>query len=174
MKNSACLFLLLALGGAAAAAPAPGPKKSCELALDADKVEANVVGGKGGVASGNVVITQCDMKLRADTVRVMMANKQYDRIVANGKVLLISAKSGVVSGDTGVYDVARQLVTVTGHVVLKDGANVFSGTQLTYNVATGDAHFDAAATAAGAPGTPAAGNGRVHAILSPPAESTGK
>jgi lipopolysaccharide export system protein LptA len=170
MKKSASLLLLLALTGAAAAAPEP--KKNCELALDADKVDANVIGGKGGVASGDVRITQCDMKLRADTVRVEMSGGQYSRIVANGKVLLISAKSGVVSGDTGVYDVPRRLVTVTGHVVLKDGANVFSGTQLTYNVTTGDAHFDAAPLAS-APGTPA-GNGRVHAILTPPAETGGK
>lgn len=173
MRHKVCFLALLALTGVAQAAPEP--KKNCELVLDAVNVDANVVGGKGGVASGNVVITQCDMKLRADTVRLEMANGQYNRIVANGKVLLISEKSGVASGDTGVYEVPRKLVTMTGHVVLKDGKNVLSGTHLTYNVATGEAHVDAAPVAAAAPGAPAAAsNGKVHVILTPPADSAGK
>lgn len=164
-------YLLLAclMGSAAAhAAPAPAaPKQNCAMTLDADKIDANVTNGKGGVASGNVVVTQCDMKMQANTVRVTMANNRYDQIIASGKVVLVSQKSGVVTSDNGVYDVPKKFITLTGHVVLKDGKNVLTGTHGTYNLATGVAMVDAP------PGTPGATNGRVHAVLTQP-DSGGK
>ncbi len=167
MTRISAVLVACALIAIPAAHAAPAKPASCELTLDADKIDANIQSGKGGTASGNVIVTQCDMKMQANAVRVTMANNQYDQIIATGKVVLISQKSGIVTGDNGVYEVPKKVVTMTGHVVLKNGTNVLTGTQLTYNVATGQAHVDAAPAAAGA-GT---GTGRVHAVLTPPDSS---
>lgn len=167
MKTVVAFLVAFAGGAAFAAHAAPAPKQNCGLDLYADKVDASVTNGKGGTATGNVVVTQCDMKMRADAVNVTMANGQYDRIIAKGKIVLISEKSGVVTADDGVYDVAKRLVTLTGRVVLKNGANVLSGTRGTYNLATGVAMVDAPS------GAPGGGNGRVHAILTPPPAKEG-
>jgi lipopolysaccharide export system protein LptA len=175
MRNSPALLLMLALGPAAAlAAPAPTSaakpalKPECVINMDMDKADASIVSGKGGVATGNVVVTQCGMKMRADTVRVTMANNQYDKIIATGKVVLISEKSGVITGDNGVYEVPKQFVTMTGHVVLKNGKDVFTGTRGSYDLTTGFAHVDAPAS------SPGSSDGRVHAILTPPPDSGAK
>lgn len=162
MKIFPALILAAVLGsGLAAQAATPAPKQSCELTLDADKVDGDTRNQSGVVATGNVVVTQCDMKMRADTVRATMANGHYDKIIANGKIVLVSQRAGVVTGDNGVYEVARKLVTLTGRVVLKDGKNVLTGTRGTYNLATGVAMVDAPSA------TPGTGSGRVHAVLNP-------
>jgi lipopolysaccharide export system protein LptA len=163
MKNLAVCIFAFALGVSAAAHAAPAPKQECQLTVDADKIDGEVLKGKDGTATGNVVITQCAMKIHADSVNMTTRNNQPDRIVATGRVVLISEKSGVATGDNGVYEVAKNLVTMTGHVVLKDGKNVLTGNHLTYNLTTGVAQVD-----------PGAAGGRVHAVLSQPADPAPK
>ena len=158
-------ILLLLLLVPAAAAAAPEPKQSCVITVDADKVVGNEKNSTG-VLSGNVIVTSCDMKLHADTVHVTYVANQPDKIAANGHVVVMSQKGGTASGDNGVYDVPKKVVTLTGKVVLKQGTNVLSGTHATYNVVTGLAQVDAGSSPAS--GTAAASTGRVHAILTPP------
>jgi lipopolysaccharide export system protein LptA len=102
---------------------------------------------KVGTYSGNVIITQADNKLRADTVKVEVVAGKPNRFQATGHVVLVSS-SGVATGDTGIYDLGPRTVTLTGHVVLTKDKDVMRGTSLVVNMNTGESHL----TAQGAPG----------------------
>ena len=83
-----------------------------------------------------------------------------------------SPASGTATGDNGIYDVQRKLVTLSGHVVLnKTGQATMRGSLLTVNMVTGVAHLTAqpvagTANQVAAPGLP---NGRVQGVFTPPA-----
>jgi lipopolysaccharide export system protein LptA len=123
--------------------------------LDAD-AEA-----KSAVYTGNVIIHQGEVLMRANVVRAQFVNNKPNRIVAQGKVV-IDAPSGVATGDNGVYDVNPRIVTLTGNVVLTKDKNVMHGSQLVVNLITGIAKLDGGQ----GDGTPGKG-GRVHALFSP-------
>ena len=176
MKRILVIALLL-LGAAApvtAIAPAPGKHDANQpINVSADRfvAEKNPAAGANGAItgtySGNVVITQGDIKMRANTVRINVIGGKPNKIYADGSVVIVSA-SGTATGDSGVYDVAPRLVTLTGHVVLTKEKNVMRGSQLTVNLVTGVAQLGGGVT-----GTHG-GGGRVQGIFTPPPQSGGK
>jgi lipopolysaccharide export system protein LptA len=161
-------FVILALCGAVSAASAQAPAKaplgkhdtSAPINIAADRVTADIA-SKTVTYSGNVVITQADLKMRADAVKAETANNQANRITATGKVVVDSPSSGTATGDTGVYDVPGHLITLTGrHVVLTNSNKIVSsGTKLMVNLMTGIASFTSDKSQGG--------TGRVGAILNP-------
>lgn len=180
MKRIFVIALLL-LGAAApvtatATAPAPGKHSADQpINVSADRfvAEKNPAAGAGGAItgtySGNVVITQGDIKMRANTVRINVIGGKPNKIYADGNVVIVSA-SGTATGDSGIYDVAPRLVTLTGHVVLTKEKNVMRGSQLTVNLVTGVAQLGGGVT--GTHGVN--GGGRVQGIFTPPPQSGGK
>lgn len=129
--------------------------------ITADKMDADL-NAKTVTYVGNVVVTQGDIRMHANTMKVTTAQdgKQADKIYADGKVLVDSPASGTASGDSAVYDVRPHLVTLTGHVVLtKQGKATMRGTKLTVDLDSGQAQLGAQ----GAPG------GRVQGVFTPSA-----
>jgi len=120
-------------------------------------------GGKNGTYSGNVIITQGDIHMRANTVRINIAGSKPEKIIANGNVVFSSASSGTATGDTGVYEVGPRMITFTGRVVLTKDKNVMRGSNLRVNRVTGQATLNAAGTTQG--------GGRVQAIFTPPPQA---
>jgi lipopolysaccharide export system protein LptA len=166
MKTMLTAAAMLA-AGAAGAAPAPQagiapPKCNQPINVSADKFLADL-NGKTGTYSGNVVVTQCDMKMRSNTLKVQVAGKNNapEKIFANGGVVMDSPSSGIATGDNAVYDVAPRIVTLTGHVVLTKAKDVMRGNQLTVNLVTGKATLGAKPSAGAA--TP----GRVQGVFTP-------
>jgi lipopolysaccharide export system protein LptA len=165
------VFTLAFLAGAAAsagsfqaAAQAASPVKTdpnqpINIAADKFLADSNA---KTGTWSGNVMVTQGDIKMRANSMRVNVVGKSNkpDKILANGNVVVDSPSSGTITGDNAVYDVAPRTVTMTGHVVLKRAKDVMRGTELTVNLVTGQAVLGAKG-----PGAPA--GGRVQAVFTP-------
>lgn len=151
-------------------AAAMAQNAKCEVQVNSDRFIADL-NGQTGQFVGNVVVNQCDTRIRADQVRVTTAGGQASTVTATGRVVAESPKSGIVTGDNGVYDVQRRTVVMTGKVTLKNGKNVMTGAQLTVNLATGQATVGgaSAAVAQGQPQQP----GRVQAIFSPPAQGGG-
>ena len=146
----------LVLHGAAIAAPdaaaaKPGTGSTSDLLgghnskapinVTADSFQGDIV-AKIGTYVGNVIVTQGDMKLRADRVKVNVADNGPSRIEATGNVVVVS-KSGTATGDTGVYDVGPRIITLTGKVVLTKDKNVMRGTSLQVNLVTGQAQLQA-------------------------------
>jgi len=172
MKQAAILLALLSfpsalLAAQPAAAPAAKPvlgqhDNNAPINISSDSFQADL-NGKTGAWSGNVVVTQGDMKMRANTVRMTTVNGKADKVTANGNVVVDSPKSGTATGENGVYSVAPRTVLLTGNVVLKKGKDVMRGAQLTVNLATGQAVLGGGVK--GQTGTQ--GSTRVQAVFTP-------
>lgn len=162
------VFSLAFLAGAAftgaleaqTAKPAAKSRNNCEIDVRSDKFIADL-NAKTGTYSGNVTVTQCDTRLRADTVRISTVNDQADKVSASGNVVVDTPTSGTATGQSGVYDVPRKIVTMSGNVVLKKGKDVMRGQQLTVNLATGQASLGGGVKSQTSPG------GRVQAVFHP-------
>jgi lipopolysaccharide export system protein LptA len=166
--NIALAFLTTALiGTAALAAPAPGQKSAlapsnsnAPINISSDSFQADL-NGKTGTWAGNVLVVQADMKLRANQVHMSTVNGKADKVTASGNVVVDSPKSGIVTGDNGVYSVGPRTVLMTGNVVLKKGKDVMRGAQLTVNLNTGQAVLGGGAK------TPGTSGGRVQGVFIP-------
>ena len=170
MTRFVLLLALLSSAPAMAQAPALVVKHDANAPINvsADKFLADS-NAKTGTWSGNVLVVQGDMRMRANSVRLNVVGKDNkpDKILANGNVVVDSPNSGTVTGDNGVYDVVARTVTMTGKVVLTRQKDVMRGSQLTVNLETGVATLGGGAKATG----PANG-GRVQGIFTPPSSSS--
>ncbi|HEY4274582.1 MAG TPA: lipopolysaccharide transport periplasmic protein LptA [Rhizomicrobium sp.] len=163
------LLALLSLPASAATAPLAGKHDAnAPINVSADKFLADS-NAKTGTWTGNVLVVQGDMRMRANSVRVSVVGKDNkpDKIFADGNVVVDSPKSGTVTGDKGVYDVPARNVTMTGKVVLTREKDVMRGSQLTVNLETGVATLGGGGKAPGA-----ANGGRVQGVFTPPQSST--
>jgi lipopolysaccharide export system protein LptA len=165
MKQLLVLAALLCATGPAFAAAAQtnsllGSRDGNQpINIAADKVVADL-NAKSVTYSGNVVVTQGNIRMRADAMKVNTDNGKAQTIQANGGVVVDSPSSGTATGDAGVYDVPSHLITLTGrHVVLTHNKDVSSGTKLTVNLATNVASFVSDKSQGG--------NGRVQGVFSP-------
>lgn len=168
MKNIVLFLVAFLLGAAAAAHAAPeslAPKCNAPINVSADKFLADL-NAKSGTYSGNVVVIQCDMRMRANSLRVNVKGKNNapDKVLASGGVVVDSPRSGTATGDNAVYDVDPRIVTLNGHVVLTKGKDVMRGAQLTVNLITGQATLGGGNAGSGVAGT---GGGRVQGVFTP-------
>jgi lipopolysaccharide export system protein LptA len=167
MTRAIFALLLLSAIPALAAAPSPAPKHdpNAPINVSADKFLADS-NSKTGTWTGNVIVVQGDMRMRANSVRLNVVGKQNkpDKIFATGNVVVDSPNSGTVTGDNGVYDVVARTVTMTGKVVLTKQKDVMRGAQLTVNLDTGQATLGGGAKTQGT----STGTGRVQGIFTPP------
>lgn len=89
--------------------------------------------------TGRVVVTQADLKLQSDTLRVELgerdrqeadsADAQLKAVIASGNVRLEKGSRWATAG-RGVFDQLKRTVTLTDHAVLHDGDNQVSGDRL--------------------------------------------
>lgn len=78
---------------------------------------------------GNVVVTQAEMTLRADTLRVTLVKEGPQRakeVVAEGNVRIDSGERHA-SGGRAVFDDAKRTVTLSDEARLSDGPNEVAG-----------------------------------------------
>jgi lipopolysaccharide export system protein LptA len=153
----AALVPMTAMAAATTASPITGKHdNNAPINIDSDRFVADN-NAKTGTFMGNVQVTQGDIKMRADQVRMSEGkDNKPDKVVASGKVVVDSPASGTATADNALYDVNAHTVLLTGHVVLtKQKKAVMTGPQLTVNMTTGVATM------------PAQPGGRVHAIFTP-------
>jgi lipopolysaccharide export system protein LptA len=162
-----CSVITAALLISGRALPAAGPFNGSGLGLDSGKpIAVNAdsfladLKGETGTYTGNVIVTQGEVKLHADEVTVLAPGGRASRMEAKGHVI-VDSPSGQALGDNGVYDVAAQNLRLTGHVVLTQDANVMRGSELQVSMATG------IATLSAAPQTPGEAPGRVQGLFVP-------
>ncbi len=158
--------VVLLLAATAAGAQSALKNHNVDAPLDVDAKSIDVLDAKGqAIWSGDVRITQGDMKLNADTVTVFYSrNKKggdpvIDRLDAQNNVKLVTP-SETASGRYGIYDVGRKTITLAGGVTLSHGDSVLHGQRLAIDLDTGRSKLDGANTGPASPGAPA-GNGRV-------------
>jgi lipopolysaccharide export system protein LptA len=116
----------------------PKTDTSKPITVTSDTLSADI-DARIGVYSGNVVISQDTLKMRADEVKVFAADGKPSRLEARGRIVFDSP-SGSAMGDFATYDVSTKLVTLTGrNVVLTKDQNVMHGTRLDVNLNTNQA-----------------------------------
>ncbi len=132
---------------------------------------------KTATFSGNVQVVQGDTTLRCRTLQVVYdsdngatgstgamtsarpgpgGQSRIKRLEARGGVTVIQ-KDQTATGETGIFDMASNSVTLNGNVVIKQGENILQGDQLIVDLTTGEAKF----------GPGKSGSGRVKALLLP-------
>lgn len=135
----------IAFGGVKADTSAP-----VEVAADALSVDQST--GRA-TFSGQVEISQGDMRLSAASVTVDYAGDDHRRIralEAEGGVTLVSGPDAAEAARAS-YDVEAGRITLTGDVLITQGANVLTGQTVVVDLATGSAQVE----------------GRVRSILQP-------
>jgi lipopolysaccharide export system protein LptA len=103
--------------------------------------------------SGDVHLVQGDTTLRSKTLVVFydedaaskpaagpQQNQQIKRVEAKGNVL-ITQKDQTATGETGVFDMRSNTVTLVGNVVISRGPNVVKGDTLTVDMTSGDSRI---------------------------------
>jgi len=118
------------------------------------------------VLSGNVEITQGDMRLTAARTTVAYSDGgslQIQRIDATGGVTVTRGNERA-SGSAGIYDFNRRLIILSGGVALRRGGDTLNGGRLVIDLNSGLSSVDGAGSGArgGQPG------GRVSGTFSVP------
>jgi lipopolysaccharide export system protein LptA len=103
--------------------------------------------------SGDVVIQQGEMILRADAVMAEAPKSTLTRITASGTVI-ITSKDATARAPKAVYDVSVRTIHLSGGVVLTQGGNTLRGTDLLVDLKANTA-------------TLTSSGGRVEGILQP-------
>ena len=161
------LVALLAGAAASASAQAVSALKNHDAGAPvdfaADRIELQDRADRA-VLTGNVDITQGDMRLRASrvTIAYTSANQtQVTRMDASGGVTLTS-RTETARAQFGIYDLRSRLVTMIGGVVLsRPGQGETRGNRMVLNMNTGLATLDGGAVGG-------SGGGRVTGHFTPP------
>lgn len=122
------------LGGISADPDAPVEIAADNLTVDQDTGTA--------VFSGNVKIGQGALRLAASEVEVVYGNEtgQIARLMARGTVTFVTATEAA-EAQTADYDIAGGTLTLSGNVLLTQGASAISAETMTVNLATGNAQL---------------------------------
>lgn len=68
-------------------------------------------------------------------------NQQIRRVEAKGNVIVVQ-KDQTATGESGIFDMRANTVTLVGNVVIAQGQNVVKGDRLTVDMTTGDARVE--------------------------------
>jgi lipopolysaccharide export system protein LptA len=128
---------------------------------DPVKIEANALEvrdrDKTAVFMGNVVVLQGETTLRCRELKVFYEGEtlttqttaaagtpaqRIRRLEAVGGVI-ITSKDQKATGDSGVYDLRANTMTLNGNVVVTQGPNVMQGDRLLVELATGRSRLEA-------------------------------
>ncbi len=99
------------------------------------------------ILSGNVAISQADLRLRAGRTTVAYTDTgslAIQRIDASGGVT-VTRGSETASGNVAIYDFNRRIITLIGNVKLRRGTDTLNGGRLTIDLDTGLSSVDGSA-----------------------------
>lgn len=130
------LAMLLSVGAAAAQDMQLRLGQSLNLAtrqleINSDNLEVDQATGVS-TFSGNVVVSQGDMRLTAENLRIEYGGtgegtrQRIERLVADGGVTMVT-EGEAVEARSAVYSLADQTLEMTGDVVLVQGVNILAG-----------------------------------------------
>lgn len=127
------------------------------IAVNADSFSADLQ-GETGTYSGNVLVEQGAIRLRADEITVEAPGGQATHMEARGGIF-VESPSGTATGELAVYDIITQTIRLSGNVVLTNNDNVMRGDALEVRIADGRATLSAGANGPG--------QGRVQGLFVP-------
>ena len=156
----------LALGTTAGAQSIAGFNSNQPVNYAADRIELQDRQNRV-VLSGDVVITQGDLRLTAGRTTVAYTDAgalRIQRIDATGGVTVTRGNERA-SGAAGVYDFNRRVIVLSGGVALRRGSDTLNGGRLTIDLDSGLASVDGSGPSA--PGS-SSSSGRVSGTFSVP------
>lgn len=139
--------------------------------IEADRLEVRDK-NQSAVFTGNVVVTQGKSRLETPSLTVFYTGGAMADTAASARsIRRLEARGGVVvtsedqraSGDRGDFDVASNIVTMNGNVVLTQGENVIRGESLHVDLNTKQSRVD-----------PGRAGGRVQGVFAPGKGASGK
>jgi lipopolysaccharide export system protein LptA len=152
----------LAIGLALLATAAPAQQKiafgelnqdtSLPVQVTADQLAVNNADGTAEF-SGNVLVTQGEMKLAAGAVKVSYGadKKSIDTLVASGGVTVTNLGDAAEAKEA-VYTIATGVIVLSGDVLLTQGASAMAGQKLTINLKDGTGVMEGRVTTTFQPG----------------------
>ena len=174
MRRRIAVLFTAALAGIAALAQAQaqsqqpasalkGHNSNAPVDVTADRIEVQDRSDRA-IFAGNVHVTQAELTL--DTQRLTVAYSsagsiQIQRLDASGGVV-VTSPSERATGDFGVYDLDRKLITLVGNVRLNRGDSQIIGSRLVIDLKSGRAVID------GGPAGVAQSGGRVKGHFTVP------
>lgn len=166
--------LVFLLGSGMAAAQSSGivgggfandPKQPIEIEADALEVED---AKQSATFSGNVLVTQGALRMRADRLTVHYASRRggdsgsgIERIGAAGNVHISAPDDQSASGQWADYHVDTRRIDMGDSVVLRQGENVIRGSKLHVDLNSGRARVSGGGDAT------SGGTGRVRGLFHP-------
>jgi len=122
------------LGGIRADSSAPVEVAADNLSVDQDSGTA--------VFTGNVVIGQGDLRLSAGSVRVVYSEATGDiaQLMVSGGVTFVT-DTEAAEAQSAEYNLTTGTLTLTGNVLLTQGASALSADRMTVNVNSGAAQM---------------------------------
>jgi lipopolysaccharide export system protein LptA len=153
-------FLVLTLALAAAGAEAQQTIAFGELDQDttqpvqvtADQLAVNNADGTA-IFTGNVVVTQGEMKLAAGEVKVTYGTEQNDieSLIASGGVTVTNL-GDAAEAQEAVYTIDSGVIVLSGDVLLTQGPSAMAGQKLTINLKDGTGVMEGRVTTTFQPG----------------------
>ena len=154
-----------------------GHNSNAPVDVTADRIEVQDRADRA-LFVGNVHATQAELTLDTERLTVAYSSKpdatsgsagsgvQIHRLDAAGGVT-VHSPSETATGDLGIYDLDRKLITIIGNVRLTQKDNVVTGQRLVINLDSGRAVIDG-----GPPGVNSTG-GRVTGHFTVPQKNSG-
>jgi lipopolysaccharide export system protein LptA len=120
--------------------------------VSADQLAVNNADGSA-VFSGNVVVTQGEMKLSAATIQVNYAedSKSIDQLIASGGVIVTNLGDAAEAREA-IYTIETGMIVLTGDVLLTQGPSAMAGQKLTINLNDGTGIMEGRVTTTFVPG----------------------
>lgn len=120
--------------------------------VQADQLAVNNADGSA-VFSGNVIVTQGEMKLAAGEVRVSYGTGQneIESLVASGGVIVTNL-GDAAEAQEAVYTIASGVIVLSGKVLLTQGPSAMAGQKLTINLKDGTGVMEGRVTTTFVPG----------------------
>jgi lipopolysaccharide export system protein LptA len=105
------------------------------------------------IFSGNVLVTQGEMKLSAAEVLVKYTpdQKAIDQLVASGGVTITNL-GDAAEAQEAVYTIDSGVIVLTGNVLLAQGPSAMAGQKLTINLKDGTGIMEGRVTTTFVPG----------------------
>lgn len=115
---------------------------SAPVEITADSLTVDQESGTA-VFSGNVVIGQGDLRLSAGHVRVVYAEATGDiaQLIASGGVTFVTSTEAAEAANAD-YNLTTGELTLTGSVLLTQGASALSAERMVVNLTDGTARMD--------------------------------
>ncbi len=143
MKNTLAALFVLSLCISPLAAHGKSSDRNEPMTIDAGSQSGTLTGDGKTVLSGDVVITQGSLDLRAAKADLFIKDGEPVRAVFTGKQAKMKQQMDDgswmdASADTIDYDITSEIITLTGNYKVTSARGTNAGQRMTYNTRTGE------------------------------------